>query len=260
MNWGLRMKNFVIGICLSFILNNSYAMQERVAQLKNDTVSPVSILVGADSELKASKSESRIVFDVQNPLLADSNADDSWMRRSQSESCVHDDSLAEWMKDPLYEISHLTISAKNIIHFIAANSPRLTRRNICYENVLIYTIYSYACLTALKYCLCGSYQDDSLKDYDVILDQFEKCRRSAKNEWCLYGAQCRQKIPLFLSRDYLFPSDLNLKAYSRSMQNVICDWESRILSELRVYGGSKSTVALKKSVQLFEKIRAETKE
>lgn len=253
------MKHFVVGICLGFTLNLC-AMQEEKTLLSKDPVSPVnSILAGIDNELKTSKSESHIVFDVQDSLLIDSNTDDSWMRRSQSESCVYDESLAEWTKDPLYEISHLTISAGNIVQFITANSPRLTRRNICYENVLIYTIYSYACLTALKYCLCESYQNDSLKDYDVILDQFEKCRRSAKNEWCLYGAQCRQRVPLFLSRDYLFPDDLNLNAYSRSMQNVICDWEGRILSELRAYRGSKNSVALKKSVQLFEKIRAETK-
>lgn len=249
------MKYFMLGTYLLGVCS-SYAMQDPVTGITGCSLCSTSI--GAGENLKVSQSTSHI-GNVSDSLLIDSDGGNILMKKSQSESCVYDNNLADWLKEPLSEIDEMPINAENILRFVTANSPRLTRRNVNYENVMIYTIYSYACLNALKCCLCESFPEDPSDNYQKIIEQLNLCRNSAKVESCLYGRQCRQRVQIF-SRDFLFPEGLDLKSYSRSMESVIFGWELQILSELlRVEQWNKKALGLKKAVKLFERIRSEAR-
>lgn len=158
-------------------------------------------------------------------------------------------SLSCTLNDQTYNAETMELSSYNLLDFMQAHQTKFARRLICFDNVLIYTIYSYICLYLLK-----NYDEQNCPTSRInILNMIYLNRERAKNECSL---SCRNFVDYL---DFLYNTRLteiiNEKNAKEEYGKIFQSWTEKILFLLNNPPRSPSKKLFEQAKCLFYRIQ-----
>lgn len=150
-------------------------------------------------------------------------------------------SYSFYSTSPIYDTRDMELSADNLTQFMNTNQTKLTRRTICFANVLVNVIYSYICLYLLK----GYDEQNETLSRNDILDNFSSYRTKAIRECLLlYGELIK---PLKFLKD----SQITEENY----EEIFRSWSKKTTNLVERSPVSSTTPLLEQVKNLFYRVK-----